>query len=136
MRDTHAKKIKDARRQLTTAGKFTGRRNAVRHVYLAPMVKSVEDADGQMTVTDILSSVQCISRRPTQFHSLFLPAQNGNSNNGNANYWSGTADGSNGRNLNLNYNNGNWNSNWNSNNTGNNNLVRPVLSTYRQTSSV
>ena len=60
-------------------------------------------------------------------NSLFLPAQYGDSNYGYAYYWSGTADGSYGRYLDLNYYYGDWYSIWFSDDTGYLSLVRPVL---------
>ena len=60
-------------------------------------------------------------------NSLFLPAQDGNSYYGYADYWSGTVADGGGRYLNLYYYFGRWNSSWYSYDAGDNDLVRPVL---------
>ena len=60
-------------------------------------------------------------------NSIFLPAKNGDSEVGYANYWSGTDDSGSGCNLGLGYYYDSWTSDWYTDNTSNNLLVRPVL---------
>lgn len=60
-------------------------------------------------------------------NSVFFPAQDGDSYNGDAIYWSGTADGSRAWSMYLCYNFGYWDSDWRSGFQDYSGLVRPVL---------
>ena len=60
-------------------------------------------------------------------NSVFFPAQGGDSSDGGADYWSGTADGDRAWDVSLHYYDGDWNSYWESDFKFNYFLVRPVL---------
>ena len=60
-------------------------------------------------------------------NSVFFPAQGGDSSGGGADYWSGTANGSEAWDVSLHYYDGDWNSYWESCLKFNYFLVRPVL---------